>query len=361
MLPTSLDARRKRYLQFSKMFPAYNDGISLAAYLHDIVLKALMCGCYVPPPSTVREDNLDGVLLQDLPVSIKVERDIMASTLSQCLRSAASKLSEGHSFKTIVDQHEDGFEAWYDLCHLLGQPVINEYLEPPLAPHQRADETLMTHAKRFCQYAYEMILHGIFLSDRWFVICFARTAHASLRSDAVLQTLLREIELVDINKPLPPVYGPTRLASRLLSLADGLRCANILRKTPRELMKSGSANGALIRDLQVAALRGEPGKGRQCHLCKGEDHIVGPACPVLTKIKSNDAATRSLIYWLKKDSPTSRPKEQPKMIRQLSTDLASALADEVDDSMEDIDEGVDDDAEVPSADEESSTASSDFR
>ena len=328
---TSEQAQTKRFVQFEKKFPKLREGMPLQPWMNDVVLKAATNAFYVPPPTSVREDCVRGILLKELPDAITNEVGIMANVLADCLKMATEKLDADNDIKLICATHIDGYDAWFDLCTLIGHPALNEYAEVPSAPKQRSDETWIDFNKRYITFVYNLMLHGKFRSERYYIGRIIRDSHRSINGHAIFDKLAQDVARFPADVRLPSRYSPDHLYNTVLQIANDKGASNVVKLSPREYtrIQRNPSHGSStvirtleseVRDLEVtvAAL----GTDIMCFICD-EKHRLGPDCPHWKKMMNPRAARVGVALlrdYLNKDTRKGGSKNggrDSKMIRQL--------------------------------------------
>jgi hypothetical protein len=262
---------------------------------------------YVPPAQTVRDGQPLGIWFNALPSHTKLDvQNVFPSYLASILRSKYTGLLNNTTLTQIVQQHENGYLALYDILVHAGHPLLQAFPSTPIEPRQHGDCNLATYILNWITYCQHQALHGRHLSDRFFLQQFVRHLHPSLHS-AISDYLEREVNNIYIHDPMPPSFGPESLFSKLLQRAQHLGRPTLVLQSPRDNSRSASlVREVVVSDsddtLLLAALASTP--SRACFICSSTEHLA-TTCPQLTTIRKDPFQRRMLLRLL--DSSASSP------------------------------------------------------
>lgn len=299
------EVKNNRY--FMGNFPAFSPGSSFTSWHCRIVSYCHPWGIFVPPLQTLRDNDSLGAWFPYLPPWVReaVTHDF-DGLLAICLKSKYTGLSSEPAYARIVQLHEGGYQALYDLAVHAGHPMLQTYPTSPREPLQSTDCCLADHILHWMTYVQDMALRGTHLSDRYFLEQFGRSLHVVLRPFA--DYLDHGANRFPVGNPLPHSFAPHRLLSKLTQRAHFLRAPKLISDSPRSYATSTQAIRSLTLPspsppslalpssdpLFLAALSSPD---RACFLCASTDHLV-PACPRFQAIMENQFARRNLSRLL---------------------------------------------------------------
>ena len=307
--------------------PRYDPSESFLSWYSRFVRFYHDYGVYIPPAHTLRDNEPLGVWYDDLPSFIQIDvLNVFAGLLATSLKSKSTGLLSDPAMAQIVQQHEDGYVALYELNVYAGHPHLQTFPALLPEPRQDADCCLATHLTAWQTYLQHKALHGLHLSDRYFLQQFCRSLHPMLQSD-IAQWLEQEASRVQVSASLPGSFVPARLFSKILQRVKYRNHDALALKTPRECVKSSQPVRALLTydsrhddALLVAALSSG---ACSCFLCGNPDHLV-PTCPRFSAIQADPYARRALArLFTDKQSDTNTPSSgnsQPKRVRAILAD-----------------------------------------
>jgi hypothetical protein len=336
---SAFDIKNSRY--FMGNFPVYTPGGSSFTSWHcRVVTYCHPWGIFIPPLQTLRDNDVLGIWFPRLPPWVQHDTlNVFDGLLAICLKSKHTGLTADLHLARIVQLHEGGYQALYDLAVHAGHPVLQTYPTTPSEPQQAADCCLADHILHWVTYVHDMALRGTHLSDRYFLEQFGRSLHGYLRP-TFGPFLEQESNRFRVGDALPHSFAPHRLLAKISQRANFLRRPKLVAESPRANMSSSQAIRALTEStdsLFVAALS-QPGD-RACFLCASTSHLA-PECPRFKAIKDNDFARRSLARLLASTdagAPSPSP-HSPHQVRMLesgsvapSSECAAAETGEDDD------------------------------
>jgi hypothetical protein len=267
----------------------------------------------------------------------------------------------------IVQQSKNGYDMLYQLAVLHGHPLLQAFPKSPTEPRQDDDCNLSALLVLWMSHLQHLALHGIHLSDRYWIQQLCGSLHPSLRSIVYLW-LDQQVNQFYINDPLPlSSFGPSKIYSKLHQLFLHMGQSRLATGSPREVSHPAQAihelsqlSGPSDEDdgLLLAALSSS--SVAHCFLCGGsKDHVV-LACPQYANLQTNAFAHRLLICLLsdqlKGSGPPKAGRFAPKKdIRAIHHDLDPLASDSDDDSLS---VGA---AALPSAPSADHSSGSDFR
>jgi hypothetical protein len=233
----------------------------------------------------------------------------------------------------IVNQHENGYLALYDLLVLAGHPLLQAFPSALVEPRQQADCRLSDYCLAWGTYAFNRTLYGEYLSDRYFIQQFVGNLHPTLRNE-VRSWLEGEVNSSYLHDPLGPTFSVDRLFGKILARLTHDNRGHLALQPPRELAKATQLVRAVDvigptpdsiddDDLFIAAI--VTATSRSCFLC-GKDHLL-VACPLLTDIRKDNFRRKALLRALGSQSSTtagSPPPSKPVRALQDSSSLDSA-------------------------------------
>ena len=295
----------KNQSRFTSNFPAFDgggDAITLTDYYGRVVRHAMNYNVYVPPLHTLRDGVPLGVWFEGLPDWVQTEaQNCFSGLLAACLKSKPAGLVNHAVLSTIVRQHENGYAALYDLAIYAGHPLLQAYPKPLVEPVQTTDLSLADHLARWLNYIQLSSLHGIHLSDRYFLQQFVGSLHPLVRR-AFGSFLEESAARFYMNDRLPDSFAPDRLLTKILQKATHDSCIKLVHEAPRATLAASQAVRALAHTgldsvhwgaptpLEVAALSSA---SRACFLCGDANHLV-TECSRLKTIQSDPFQTRYL-------------------------------------------------------------------
>ena len=316
------DSRNQQ--RFAANFPVFDgsgDAITLTDYYGRIVRYSMNFSVYVPPLHTLRDGVPLGVWFDALPSWVQVEaQNSFSGMLAACLKGKSAGLLAHDVLSTIVKQHENGYNALYDLAVYAGHPLLQAYPKPLTEPRQNGDCSLADHLARWLNYIQLTTLHGTHLSDRYFLQQFVGSLHPLIRR-AFGSFLEESASRFCLDERLPDSFAPDRLLTKLLQRAAHDGSTKLVHQPPRASVAASQAVQALHSGLDpvfwgestmldVAALA-SASAARVCFFCGDANHLV-PDCPRFKTIKSDPFQTRLLQRLL---NPAAKPpalKSQPR-------------------------------------------------
>jgi Zinc knuckle len=276
-------------------------------------------GIYVPPAHTLHANLPLGIWFSDLPYWLQQDvQNTLAGLLITFLKSKYSGLSSDPKLSLLVQHHEDGYLALYDLHVYTGHPQLQAFPIDRHEPRQHADCSLFSHVSSWQTLLHHKALDGLHYSDRFFLQQFCRSLHASLQSD-IASWLEHDASRFPMNSRLPNCFAPERLVLTILQRAQFLRNDALALKTPRESARSTHPVRSLTAPLPVdddplflAALASV----HTCFICGTPDHLA-PDCPRFPAIR-NDPFARRAILRLFRDDPSPSGPSRPRPVRALA-------------------------------------------
>lgn len=287
---------------------------------------------YLPPLQTLRDNDSLGAWYPHLPPWVRdAVIHVFDGLLAVCLKSKTTGLSSEPAYARIVHLHEGGYQAFYDLAVHADHPLLQTYPTTPREPIQSPDCCLADHILHWMTYVQDMALRGTHLSDRYFLIQFGRSLHASLLHPFATY-LDHEANRFPVGTMLPHSFAPHRLLSKLSQRAGFLCSPKLVSDSPRSYsashtqlvhsvaLRPGSPSNLASPDSLFLAALSSP--DRACFLCASADHLV-PACPRFKAIQENPFARRNLSRLLG-SSDASPPSRNDRHVRMLGGTPADA-------------------------------------
>ena len=329
------DSRNQQ--RFAANFPAFDgggDAITITDYYGRIVRYAMNFNVYVPPLHTLRDGVPLGVWFDALPSWVQVDtQNSFSGMLATCLKGKPAGLLNHDVLATIVKQHENGYNALYDLAVYAGHPLLQAYPKPLTEPVQTSDRSLADHLARWLNYIQLSTLHGTHLSDRYFLQQFVGSLHPLVRR-AFGSFLEEGASRFCLDDRLPASFAPDRLLTKLLQRAAHDGCTKLVHQPPRASVAASQAVQALrsgldpvvwdeSTTLDIAALASAT---RACFFCGDANHLV-PDCPRFKSIKSDPFQTRLLQRLL---TPATTPPSRSPALKSRPRDADSKPMRQVD-------------------------------
>ena len=127
-------------------------------------------GLYVLPAQTVHDGNPLGIWFQDILVHVQVDiENVFGDVLASLLRYKSTGLILDPALSQIVHQHDNGYDAIYDLLVHASHPFLQAYPSIPTEPHQHLYCKLLDYCLGWNIYTLHHALHGKYLSDQYFM------------------------------------------------------------------------------------------------------------------------------------------------------------------------------------------------
>ena len=103
-------------------------------------------GLYVLPAQTVHDGNPLGIWFQDILVHVQVDiENVFGDVLASLLRYKSTGLILDPALSQIVHQHDNGYDAIYDLLVHASHPFLKAYPLIPTEPCQHLDCKLLDY------------------------------------------------------------------------------------------------------------------------------------------------------------------------------------------------------------------------
>ena len=171
---------------------------------------------YVPPAQTMHDDDLLGAWFPNLLVHVQLDvKNVFGDVLVSLLRYKSTGLILDPALSQIVHQHDNGYEAIYDLLVHVGHPSLQAYPLLPIKPHQLLDSKLFDYCLAWNVYTLQQALHGEYLSDQYFMQQFLSNMHHSLQAH-VHEWLKQAVANMFIHDPLSHTFSPDCLFMKIL-------------------------------------------------------------------------------------------------------------------------------------------------
>jgi hypothetical protein len=301
-------------------------------------------------------------------------------------RSKGSGLTSHPVLKEIVNGSNCPWQILYDLAALAGHPRLRLVPKAVVPPKQSSGTSLLSFLHDCDHWSYMLLLTGVVLSDRYYLIVVVENMHESCAM--VGRDIEQEVGTYSLSEPLPLSFSPARLYAHVIQRCQTpLGVPHLLMQVPREsdhhrsggtgnrgreqqLRQLADADTTLEADLDANAIADQVvatlnasrtgGEPLSCYLCGGS-HTVA-MCPMFKKIIASPCATSVVLGNLRAaSSPSdqsaatmrqhntslSRPSSTP---RPLSRSAPAAnifqlgSADAADDINADVDDDDDDSA-----------------
>jgi hypothetical protein len=281
----------------------------LLAYFTRVVSYCSNFGVYLPPSHTLSSGDILGRWFPELPRNVMfLVQNSFAGFLAQAFQSKHTGLMSHESIKDVLmSQDDDGYLMYYQMHVLASHPRLLSFPSQDVEPRQSSDMTVGVYLQRWLHYVHIQLLHGIFVSDRYFLLQLIANMSPTLR-DTVGRLLASDaIEKVpDINRKLPNSFAPDQLHIKLVELARHAGRPQLIIKTPRDLQRPSRD----IRELTTASQPGfrhmmaqvsAPAAGsgfppRRCFFCGKEDCTL-PTCASALAAKSDPFTRRNLAKY----------------------------------------------------------------
>ena len=153
--------------------------------------------------------------------------------LRSCLRYKSTGLILDPALSQIVHQHDNGYDAIYDLLVHVGHPFLQAYPLIPYKPHQLPDCRLSDYCLEWNMYTLQHALHGKYLSDHYFMQQFLSNLHLSLQV-IVHEWLEQAVTNTYVHDPLSHMFSLDHLFMKILARVHHLGHEHLALDSPRE-------------------------------------------------------------------------------------------------------------------------------
>jgi hypothetical protein len=271
-----------------------------------------------------------GSWFYDLPSNVQMHTlNVVAPVLLAVLRGKGTGLISHPVLKEIVNGSNCPWQILYDLAALAGHPRLRLVPKAVVPPKQSSGTSLLSYLRDCDHWSYMLLLTGVVLSDRYYLIVVVENMHESCA--IVGRDIEQEVGTYSLSEPLPLSFSPTRLYARVIQRCQTpLGVPHLLMQAPREsdhhrsggtgnrgrdrqLRQLADADADLATDLDadaiadqvVAALNASRtgGEPLTCYLCGGS-HTVA-MCPMFKKIIASPRATSVVLGNLRAASSPS--------------------------------------------------------
>jgi hypothetical protein len=298
----------KEFLRNFPVFPATGDPqYLLLPYFTRVVSYCTNFGVYVPPSHTLSSGDILGRWFIELPRGVQfLVQNSFAGFLAQAFQNKHTGLLSHPSVRAVLQsQDDDGYLMYYQMHVLANHPLLLSYPSQDVEPRQSADMTIGVYLQRWLHYVHIQLLHGVFVSDRYYLLQLVANLYPSFRDSLGRLLSSDALEKVsDINRALPNSFAPDQIHIKLVELARHAGRPQLIIKTPRELHRPTRE----IRELNVDPEAGfrhmmaqvsAPTTGygpRRCFFCGKEDCTL-LTCKTATAAKNDSFVRRSLVKY----------------------------------------------------------------
>jgi hypothetical protein len=320
----SVDQRKAIF----RAVPPYGENNNFLLWYSRFVSVMMGFGLYVPPAQTMRDGDPLGIWFADLPVHVQVDvENVFGDVLASLLRYKSTGLILDPALSQIVHQHDNGYEAIYDLLVHAGHPSLQAYPSLPTEPRQHPDCKLSDYCLAWNVYTLQRALHGEYLSDRYFMQQFLSNMHRSLQAH-VREWLEQAVTNTFVHDPLSHTFSPDRLFTKILERVRHLGQEKLALDSPRDSLRSTQLVRAVTIPLPddpddeflIAAVASST--ARTCFLC-AKDHLL-ISCPLLTDLQKDPFRRKALLRALGAAVPSPAPTGGSKQVRAV---LDASLSD----------------------------------
>ena len=313
--------------QIFRAVPPFAENHNFLLWYSRFVSVMMGFGLYVPPAQTMRDGDPLGIWFKDLPIHVQVDvENVFGDVLASLLRYKSTGLLTDPALSQIIHQHDNGYEAIYDLLVHAGHPFLQAFPSLPTEPRQHTDCKLSDYCLDWAVYTLHRALHGEYLSDRYFMQQFLSNMHRSLQAH-VREWLEQAVTNTYVHDPLSHTFSPDRLFTKILARVRHLGHEKLALESPRDSSRSTHLVRALTLpapddddDLLVAAVASST--ARPCFLC-ASDHLL-ISCPLLADIQKDSFRRKALLRALGATAPSSAPAGGSKQVRAV---LDASLSD----------------------------------
>jgi hypothetical protein len=225
--------------------------------------------------------------------------------LAQTFQSKHTGLMSHASIKDILmSQDEDGYLMYYQMHLLAHHPLLLSFPSQDVEPRQSADMTLGVYLQRWNHYVNIQLLHGIFVSDRYFLLQLIANLSPRLR-DTIGRLLASDAfeKVSNINDKLPNSFAPDQLHIKLVELARHAGHPELIIKTPGELTRPSrdirevtSSFGHMMPQVSTPTGAESGFPAHRCYFRAKEDCTL-TTCAAATAAKSDPFTRRNLARY----------------------------------------------------------------
>jgi hypothetical protein len=183
--------------------------------------------------------------------------------------------------------------------------------------------TVGVYLQRWMHYVHVQLLHGIFVSDRYYLLQLVGNLSPTFRDSLGRRLASDAVEKAQIDRPLPNSFAPDQIHIKLVELARHAGQSQLMIKTPRELHRPARdirslaaspapAFGQLVAQISAPESTFPP---RRCFFCNKTDCTL-TTCPAALAAKADPFTRRTLVKYFG--------------IRALDVDVPEGTEDQVD-------------------------------
>jgi hypothetical protein len=297
--------------EFLRSFPVFNPTGTgdprylLLAYFARVVSYCANFGFYLPPSHTLSSGDMLGRWFQDLPHGVQsLAQNSFSGFLAQAFQAKQTGLMSHASIRDILLTQDDCGYTMYYAMHILAQhPLLMSYPGQDVEPTQSADMTVGTYLQRWNHYVHVQLLHGIFISDRYFLLQLVAGMSPRVR-DTIGRLLASDaVEKVsNINNKLPNSFAPDQLHIKLVELARYAGHPELVSKTPRDLIRPTreireiSAFGQMMAQVSTPGASDAGYPARRCFFC-GKADCTLTTCKAASAAKDDSFTRKNLARY----------------------------------------------------------------
>ena len=286
-----------------------------------------------------------GSWFYDFPNNIQMHTlNVVAPVILAILRSKSTGLISNPVLKEIVNGSNCQWQILYDLAALAGHPWLRLVPKAVIPPKQSSGTSLLSYLCDCDHWSYMLLLTGIVLSDRYYLIVVVENMHESCA--IIGRDIEQEVCTYPFSEPLPLSFSPARLYACVIQHCQTpLGVPHLLMQVPRDfdchrpggtgnhgrdrqlrqLMDGGTnlktnLDANVIADQVIAALNASHtgGEPLTCYICAGSHTFA--MCPMFKKIIASPHATSVVLG---NHRAASSPSDQSAAtLRQRNTSLS---------------------------------------
>jgi hypothetical protein len=165
--------------------------------------------------------------------------------------------------------------------------------------------TVGTYLQRWMHYVHIQLLHGIFVSDRYYLLQLVGNLSPMFRDSIGRRLSSDAVEKAPIDRPLPNSFAPDQIHIKLVELARHASQPPLMIKTPRELhrptrdirslaaVETPTTFGQMVAQISAPDSAFPPQK---CFFC-GKTDCTLTTCPAALAAKTDPFTRRTLVKY----------------------------------------------------------------